>query len=84
MINLETTTRLGPEDALALARDYFGGTLGLTETRLDGLRRGFEGGGGGVQVSARPGEGVTIVEILSREWDTQATEFAALLKDAKR
>ncbi len=70
----ETTTRLNPSETLATAERFFGDELGLVvRTRSRGAIT-FEGGGGHVVVGAT-GERPTAVELETREWDRQVTEF---------
>jgi hypothetical protein len=74
----ETTTKLAPDQALAAAERFFGGELGL-EVRTHGPRAvEFEGGGGHVAVGVT-GERPTTLEIETREWDIQVTEFIGKL-----
>jgi hypothetical protein len=75
----ETTTKLPPPDALALARSFFARDLGLAERSPEGATAIFEGGGGAVVVSAASRDGGSTVEVVSREWDYQAREFLRLL-----
>ncbi|MCS6802859.1 MAG: hypothetical protein RMM58_11990 [Chloroflexota bacterium] len=82
MIRLETTTRALPATVLRLARAFFGERYGLAETSADATSVTFEGGGGGVTVSAQATRAGTVVEITSREWDEQARQFAAQLRRA--
>jgi hypothetical protein len=70
----ETTTKLSTDEALARAEQFFGSELGLiVRTRSPGAIA-FEGGGGHVVVGAT-GERPTAVELETREWDRQVTEF---------
>ena len=74
----ETTTRLAPDQALAVAERFFGGELGL-EVRMRGPHGiEFVGGGGHVAVGVA-GERPTTLEIETREWDIQVTEFIGKL-----
>lgn len=82
MIRLETVTRAQPARVLQLARAFFAGQYGLTETAADAGSVAFEGGGGEVSVAARATPTGTVVEITSREWDVQARQFAAQVRTA--
>jgi hypothetical protein len=81
-------TTLPPRRVLQLARAFFGpsGEVGL-DLAKDALSEiGFAGGGGGVEVSARPrpsDPNITDVTILSREFDYYAERFLGILSDAE-
>lgn len=76
MINLSKESKLSREDVIKKALEYWGpGGYGLTVTQQAETYAAFEGAGGGVEVVARTRDGKTEVEILSREWDSQATSF---------
>ena len=77
-----TDTQLSPEEVLARARAFFGagGELGLPEARGGPGSVTFEGGGGGVAVSARAAAGRTEVTVLSREYDWWAERFLLELR----
>jgi hypothetical protein len=75
----ETTTKRQPDEALALARQFFGGELGLREAESGESAATFEGGG--VAVRATVGKNGTTVEVVAREWDHQAREFLARLHE---
>jgi hypothetical protein len=78
MMRYETTTTLAPEDALAAAEQYFGGEFGLAVQQRGTQVIGFTGGGGHVLVSVT-GEHPTTLELETREWDRQVTQFMARL-----
>lgn len=89
MARYSKETTLPPRRVLRLAREFFGpsGDLGLTLTKDTLSEIGFAGGGGGVEVSARPRPDDpqrTVVTILSREFDPWAERFLGLLSDAER
>jgi hypothetical protein len=70
----ETTTSLDLDEALAAAERFFSGQFGMT-VRMRGDRAiGFEGGGGHVAM-ALAGEHPTTLELETREWDQQVTQF---------
>ena len=77
-------TPLSPKRAILLAREHFGpdGELGLPVVRESWNEVSFEGGGGGVTVSAMPKPArldVTDVTIPSREYDRWAERYLAAL-----
>jgi hypothetical protein len=74
----ETTTTLAPEAALAAAEQFFSGEFGLTVRQRGPQVIGFEGGGGHVLVSVT-GELPTTLELETREWDRQVTQFMGRL-----
>lgn len=82
-------TTLPPRRVLRLAREFFGpdGEVGLALTKDNLGEIGFAGGGGGVEVQARPRLGDpqrTDVTILSREFDRWAEQFLGILSAAER
>jgi hypothetical protein len=74
MMRYETTTTLASEAVLEAAEQFFGGELGLTVRQRGSQVIGFEGAGGYVFVSLT-GERPTTLELETREWDRQATQF---------
>jgi hypothetical protein len=81
MLNLETTTKLSPEDTIKRAVKFFGpGGYGLKITEESATYASFEGGGGSVQVAAFAKDKKTSVELMSREWDYQLREFVGKIK----
>ena len=77
-------TPLSPKRTILLAREHFGpdGDLGLPIVRESWNEVSFEGGGGGVTVSAMPKPArleVTDVTITSREYDRWAERYLAAL-----
>ncbi|HET8629063.1 MAG TPA: hypothetical protein VFL91_16700 [Thermomicrobiales bacterium] len=80
MLRLSKTTRLAPQEALRRARAAFGpgGDLGLAVARSSWNEVVFEGGGGGVAVTALPRAGdlrATEVTVVSREFDAWAARY---------
>ena len=76
MLKMATKTKLSPEETIKRAVDFFGaGGYGLEVKEQDDTHACFEGGGGGVDVSACAEEKETSVELVSREWDYQIKEF---------
>ena len=73
----EVTTTLTPQEALAQALTYFGrGGQGLEVTSKDDFSLVFQGGGGYVAVTARPGDKTTL-DLETREWDYAVRQFMA-------
>jgi hypothetical protein len=81
MLNIETTTKLSPEEAIKRAVKFFGPQgYGLEVKGEATCCAEFEGGGGGVAVTASAkGKGST-VSFESREWDYQVQEFISKIK----
>ncbi len=76
MLKIATKTKLSPEEAIKRAVDVFGpGGQGLEVKNQTPDCAYFEGGGGGVNVTACTEEKGTSVELESREWDYQVKEF---------
>ena len=76
MLKIATKTKLSPEEAVKRAVEFFGPDgygLEIKNQSLDCAY--FEGGGGGVEITACAEEKRTSVELESREWDYQAKEF---------
>jgi hypothetical protein len=80
MLTLATKTKLKPGDVVKKAVDFFGPKgykLKVTGQSADSAA--FEGGGGGVGVTASIEGKQTSVELTSREWDYQVKEFLGKL-----
>ena len=76
MPKIATKTKLSPEEAIKRAVEFFGpGGYGLEVKEQSTDCAYFEGGGGGVEVTACAEEKGTFVELVSREWDFQVKEF---------
>ena len=76
MLKIATKTKLSPEEAIKKAVEFFGpGGYGLEVKEQSTECAYFEGGGGGVDVTACTEEKGSSVELLSREWDYQVKEF---------
>ncbi len=76
MLKIVTKTKLSPEEVIKRVVEFFGpGGYGLeVKNQAPGCAY-FEGGGGGVNVTACTEEKGTSVELESREWDYQVKEF---------
>jgi len=70
----ETTTTLGPAEALEQAERFFAGEFGLVVRQHDPRAIGFEGGGGHVVVAVTS-EQPTTLDLQTREWDEPVQEF---------
>lgn len=76
MLKIETKTKLSPEEAIKRAVEFFGpGGYGLEVKNQTHDCAYFEGGGGGVGVTACAEEKGTSVILECREWDYQVKEF---------
>jgi hypothetical protein len=76
MLRLSAITKLSPEEAVRRAVKFFGPEGYHLEIKEESeTEASFEGGGGGVSVSASVEGGKTTVELASREWDYQIREF---------
>ena len=81
MLNIETRSRLSPEEAIKHAVKFFGPMgYGLKVKEEAPCCVEFEGGGGGVAISASTQGNGTKVELESREWDHQVKEFIQKIK----
>jgi hypothetical protein len=81
MLNIETTSKLSPEDAIKRAVKFFGPQgYGLKVKEQAPCCVEFEGGGGGVAVTASAEGKGSKVELESREWDYQVKEFIQKIK----
>jgi hypothetical protein len=76
MLKIAAKTKLSPEETIKRAIAFFGpGGYGLEVKAQKADCVYFEGGGGGVEVTASMGKEGTSVELESQEWDYQAKEF---------
>jgi len=81
MLRIAIKTKLSPEDTIKRALAFFGPegyklkVVSSTATTAE-----FEGGGGGVEISACNEGGKTSVDFLSREWDFQVKEFIKAIR----
>jgi hypothetical protein len=85
MLRIETGTRLVPEEVIRRAAKFFGaGGYGMRTVNQTDTRVYFEGGGGGVNLVTHSEGRITLVELISQEWDYQVKEFTETLpKHAK-
>ena len=76
MLRMSTKTKLSPEEAIRRAVEFFGPSGQGLEVKEQGPTCAyFEGGGGGVDVTACADEKGDSLELVSREWDHQVMEF---------
>jgi hypothetical protein len=80
MLNISKESKLAPEEAVKRAVAFFGPKgYGLDVKDEGDCCATFEGGGGGVHVSADKSKKGSTVSIESREWDYQAQQFLSKL-----
>ena len=73
----EVITELTPRQALEQALSDFGsGGLGLQVVSQNNLGLVFQGGGGYIAITVRPGT-TTALELETREWDYAVQQFMA-------
>jgi extradiol dioxygenase family protein len=75
----ETTTSLGPTEALAEAERFFGGQFGLAVGARTARAVTFEGGGGHVRIAVQHDDPTTL-ELETREWDAAVHEYMQRLR----
>ncbi len=76
MLKISAKSKLKPEEVIKRAVKYFGpGGYGLKVEDKGGCCAEFEGGGGGVRVTAAEEKKGSTVDVESREWDFQVKEF---------
>jgi hypothetical protein len=76
MLKISTKSKHSPEEVIKRAVKYFGpGGYGLKVNDEGNCCANFEGGGGGVRVSASAEKKGSTVDVESREWDYQAKAF---------
>lgn len=81
MLKIVTKTKLSPEQAIKRAVEFFGPRgHGLAVKEQSDTCVYFEGGGGGVNVTACAEAKGSSVELESREWDFQVKEFIGKIK----
>ena len=81
MLRLNTRTKLSPEEVVKRAVEYFGpGGYGLKVKEQGDACAYFEGGGGGVEVTACVDKDSTSVDLETREWEFQVKDFARKIK----
>ena len=80
MFTMETKSKKSPEEIIKQAVKFFGpeGYQLEIKEQTDSWAV-FEGGGGGIEVTACPEGKETSVELSSKEWDHQVKEFIGKL-----
>ncbi|MBI2836087.1 MAG: hypothetical protein HYX85_00135 [Chloroflexi bacterium] len=81
MLKISAKSKLAPGEVMNKAFAFFGPSgYGLRVKEQNEGCITFEGGGGGVQISACvEGKGAT-VDVEAREWENQAREFLTKIK----
>jgi hypothetical protein len=74
MLNIETKTKLGPEEVMKRVAKYFQG-FKMKASELTGSHAFFEGAGGSVEVTVCQEKGVSTVSFISKEWDSPVKDF---------
>jgi len=78
MLSLEIKTKQVPEKVIEKMTAYFGEKgLGLELKSHSPQCLSFEGAGGYVSATICPEEGITRVELETREWEYHVKKFAA-------
>jgi len=81
MLKLSIRTKVRPGEVVKRALEFFGpGGYGLKVVEQNDTCASFEGGGGGVFITAHTDEKGTSVELETREWEYQVKEFAQRIK----
>ena len=81
MLKLNVRTKSKPEEVVKKALEFFGpGGYGLKVTEQSDTCAYFEGGGGGIEVTACTDDKGTLVDLETREWEYQVKEFAGKIK----
>lgn len=76
MLKIAAKTKLSPEEAIKRAVEFFGPNgYGLQVKEQSPDCAYFEGGGGGVDVTACAEKKGSTVDLESREWDYQVRKF---------
>ena len=78
MLRIENKTKLSQEEVIKHALKFFGG-FGMKVTDQSSSCAYFEGSGGTVDVVTSTANGVTTVEIVSKEWDNFVKTFMETL-----
>ncbi len=81
MLKLSVKTKRKPEEVVKKALEFFGPSgYGLKVTEQSDTCAYFEGGGGGINVTACTDNTETSVDLETREWEYQVKEFAGEIK----
>jgi hypothetical protein len=74
MLNIETKTKLAPDEAMKRVAKYFQG-FGMKVVDQTSDHALFEGAGGSVEISVCQDKGITTLAFISREWDSPVKDF---------
>jgi hypothetical protein len=81
MLKLNVRTKRNPDEVVKKALEFFGsGGYALKVTEQSDTCVSFEGGGGGITVTACTDDKGTSVDLETREWEYQVKEFARKIK----
>ena len=81
MLSVTKESTLKPEDIIKRAVNFFGAKgLGLILKEEDKTSVYLEGGGGGVRVSTSAGKKGSVIDVETREWESQVKNFLATIK----
>ena len=81
MLKLNASTKRKPEEVVKEALEFLGpGGYGFKVTQQSDTCAYFEGGGGGINVSACTDDKGTSVDLETREWEYQVKEIAGRIK----
>ncbi len=81
MLKIATKSKLSPEEAIKRAVEFFGSNgYGLQVKEQSPDCASFEGGGGGVDVTACAEKKGSTVDLESREWDYQVRELIGKIR----
>ncbi len=81
MLKLNVRTKRKPEAVVKRALEFFGpGGYGMKVAEQSDACVSFEGGGGGVTVTACTDGKGTSVDLETREWEYQVKKFAGEIK----
>jgi hypothetical protein len=81
MLSIEAKSKLKPEDVILRAVKFFGPDgYGLAVKSQAGCYVEFEGGGGGVGITASAKDKGSTVSFETREWESQVKNFIGKIK----
>jgi hypothetical protein len=81
MLSVTKNSKLKPGDVIERAVNFFGPTgLGLKIVEQDKCNAVFEGGGGGVSVTAATIKKGSNIDVETREWESQVKDFLLTIK----
>jgi hypothetical protein len=80
VLRIGANSKHSPQEVIERAKKFFGEGYGLKLSESSEVGASFEGGGGGVIVSAIPEGTGSSVDLESHEWDYQVKEFLGQIK----